>query len=268
MDEEILEAVSKSTNRNLVTSSLSLEARSTPRRRRPDVNFASAINLPVHTPLWETVALSLRQSIILGDLLPGLHLEEPALAERFQVSRSSAREALSQLAHEGFVQIEPRRGAFVVGLTEAAIRDIYELRFLLETHAGRRAVERADAEVVANLYAIVDQISHALDRSRPDLLAFADLGLHRQIIVLGGNDRIRTAWEPNAGVIRSMMSVAATADFTRRVVVDRHREIVRALELRDAQAYEDRLKTMMEDSQKLMIDILHSVQARAAKGAD
>ena len=251
----------------IVTSRRHDLLRPTTARRRDAANFSLSVDAPTHTALWETVAFGLRQAIIRGDLLPGLHLEEPALADRFEVSRSSVREALSQLAHEGLVHIEPRRGAFVVGLTEAVIRDIYELRLMLETHSARRAAERADAEAIADLHALVDQIGNAVNHNRPDLQAQSDLGVHRQIVVLGGNDRILAAWEPNAGVIVSMMSVAATAEFSRQVAVARHREIVRALELRDASALESYLRTMMDSSQRLMIDTLHSVQAKAHKAS-
>ncbi len=137
MDSRLGFTADDSAMERIVTSRRHDRVRPATARRRDAANFSLSVDAPTHTALWETVAFGLRQAVSRGDLLPGLHLEEPALADRFEVSRSSVREALSQLAHEGLVHIEPRRGAFVVGLTEAAIRDIYELRLLLEMHSAR-----------------------------------------------------------------------------------------------------------------------------------
>src|SRR6185312_14590413 len=101
--------------------------------------------------LWERVVAALRRAIIVGELEPGSHLKEPVLAARFGVSRLPIREAIAQLDHEGLVRIEPRRGAFVIGLTEHDISDIYECRLMLELAAVRRAAPRIDADGIADL---------------------------------------------------------------------------------------------------------------------
>src|SRR5438046_922384 len=95
--------------------------------------------------LWERVLAGIRRAIVLGDLAPGTHLKEPLLAQRFGVSRLPVREAIARLEREGLVRVEPRRGAFVVGITDHGVADIYECRLLLESYAIRRAAERIDA---------------------------------------------------------------------------------------------------------------------------
>ncbi len=74
--------------------------------------------------LWQRVVYAMRRAIVIGELEPGTHLKEPALAQHFGVSRLPVREAIAQLEREGLVRSEPRRGAFVVGVTEQAISDI------------------------------------------------------------------------------------------------------------------------------------------------
>src|SRR5437763_12623333 len=96
--------------------------------------------------LWERVAIAMRRAIVLGDLAPGTHLKEPLLAQRFGVSRLPVREAIARLEREGLVRVEPRRGAFVVGITDHGVGDIYECRLLLESYAIRRAATRVEAE--------------------------------------------------------------------------------------------------------------------------
>src|SRR6185437_16142801 len=92
--------------------------------------------------LWEVVAGALRWAIITGELGPGVHLQEPVLAQKFGVSRVPVREALVRLEHEGLVRSEPRRGSFVIGFTASDVQEIYEIRQFIETHAGRLAAER------------------------------------------------------------------------------------------------------------------------------
>ncbi|MDB5057498.1 MAG: transcriptional regulator, GntR family, partial [Chloroflexi bacterium] len=74
----------------------------------------------------------------MGELAHGSHLKEPSLAQRFGVSRLPIREAIAQLDREGLVEILPRRGAFVIGITDQDVSDIYECRTMIELAAVRR----------------------------------------------------------------------------------------------------------------------------------
>src|SRR5262245_7847594 len=103
--------------------------------------------------LWQRVIAALRRAIVLGELAPNVHLKEPLLAQRFGVSRLPVREALVQLEREGLVRVEPRRGAFVLGVTAQDISDIYECRHILETCGIQRTAALADAQAVASLQA-------------------------------------------------------------------------------------------------------------------
>lgn len=97
-----------------------------------------------------TLAASLYNEIISdihsGKLLPGTRLEEIELASRYNVSRTPVREALRNLAVTGVVEIRPRRGAIVVDLNTAHLRDILEVVADLEAMAARYAALRMTAE--------------------------------------------------------------------------------------------------------------------------
>src|SRR5437588_11613580 len=120
-----------------------------------------SIGIAPSEALWQRVAQALRQAIVLGHLEQGVHLKEPALAQRFGVSRLPVREAIAQLEREGLVRIEPRRGAFVIGVTEEDISDIYACRLMLETEAVRRAARRVTPDALAELEKHVDQMRAA-----------------------------------------------------------------------------------------------------------
>lgn len=93
--------------------------------------------------LKKQVIEALRTAILEGRFQPGDRLVEREICEMFQVSRTLLREALSQLAAEGILQIIPHRGPIVAIYTAEDARSIYELRATLEEMAGRCFAERA-----------------------------------------------------------------------------------------------------------------------------
>ncbi|MFG1378074.1 GntR family transcriptional regulator [Xanthobacter autotrophicus] len=95
--------------------------------------------------LKKQVIEALRSAVLEGRFQPGDRLVEREVCEMFQVSRTLLREALSQLAAEGIVQIIPHRGPIVAVYSAQDARAIYELRATLEEMAGRCFTERATA---------------------------------------------------------------------------------------------------------------------------
>jgi DNA-binding GntR family transcriptional regulator len=91
------------------------------------------------------IADVLRAEIQQGAVPAGSALRQEELAKRFGVSRLPVRDALLRLEAEGLVVVHPNRGAFVTSLSAADVREIYDLRVLLEGDLIERAVPRATA---------------------------------------------------------------------------------------------------------------------------
>src|SRR4051794_591821 len=85
--------------------------------------------------LRENVVEILIEAILAGKFRPGDRLNESELGRRFQISRAPIREALQQLQEQGLVLNQPRRGMFVVSLTDQDIDKINSLRLILESEA-------------------------------------------------------------------------------------------------------------------------------------
>ncbi|HEX7119592.1 MAG TPA: GntR family transcriptional regulator [Longimicrobiales bacterium] len=83
---------------------------------------------------------ALRERILRGDYPEGAPLRQDALAAEFGVSRIPVREALRQLEAEGLVTINPHHGATVSALSIEEVRELFELRALIESDLLRRAV--------------------------------------------------------------------------------------------------------------------------------
>ena len=74
----------------------------------------------------------LREDILSGKYEENEELKEVAIGEELGVSRTPVREAFRQLELEGLIQIIPNKGAYVTGITEKDVKDIYMIRSLLE----------------------------------------------------------------------------------------------------------------------------------------
>lgn len=93
----------------------------------------------------------LKDAILSGALAPGEKLRQESLAEAIGVSRLPVRSALIQLEADGLVLFHERRGAVVTTLSEAQVREIYELRTVLEGFALREAIRTMTPERLARL---------------------------------------------------------------------------------------------------------------------
>ena len=117
----------------------------------------------------------LRSDILGGELLPGMKLKLDALRERYDVSVNTLRETLSRLAADGLVEAEGQRGFAVMPASLADLIDITETRRLLECHAARLSVERADLEWESRLVASYHKLSKAEELVVQDADQHADL---------------------------------------------------------------------------------------------
>jgi DNA-binding GntR family transcriptional regulator len=108
------------------------------------VNALASLRRATTTP--DLIADTLREEILRGDLAPGQPLRQEELALRFGVSRLPVRDALLRLEAQGLVNVYPNRGAFVISLSADEVREIYEMRILLEGDILERAVPRMTAD--------------------------------------------------------------------------------------------------------------------------
>jgi len=93
----------------------------------------------------------LRRSIIMGHRAPGERLDLDALKKSYGTSITPVRDALQMLGQEGLVTIKPRSGYFVTHTTLKQLRDLLELREILELAAIERAAVRITDEQLEQL---------------------------------------------------------------------------------------------------------------------
>ncbi|CAM5767676.1 GntR family transcriptional regulator [Labrys miyagiensis] len=186
--------------------------------------------------LAELVIHEIRELIVSGRLGPGEQLSESVLAEQLGVSRTPVREAFLRLETEHLVEVRPQRGTFVFQYNEAQLRDICELREVLETGALRIAISRNREALVSQL----DKVASLSEtESTPNLADYQSLdnAFHEALVKASENRELIEAYARISGRVRT---IRYRLTRTPQQLADSrasHREIVEAIRAgRDAEA--------------------------------
>ncbi len=218
-----------------------------------------------HVSLRDQVLFELRRRIVDAQYRPGERLTEERLAEDFGVSRNPVREALRVVEAEGFVEVQPRRGAVVATPSEDTMRDMFAVRRLLEPLAARLAAERADDDQLKGLRGLLDEARAATEDG--DLVRVAELNsaLHSRVFELAGN---RWLLQFSVAMYRHVHWVFRLGAAARAAHSwEEHVRLVEALESRDADAAERAATEHVEAAEAAAIDQAAAAATEAAGAA-
>jgi GntR family transcriptional repressor for pyruvate dehydrogenase complex len=197
----------------------------------------------------DAIASTLAERVLSGQLAPNERLApERQLALEFGVSRPIVREALRALVERGLIDVEPSRGAFVRADTGpgrfqpldleylrrgTTARQLSEARLMLETEAVALAVDHANADDLATLWAALERLEASatpLERVRNDL------AFHAALVAAAHNPVIETMFASiQALTVELMVRSAGDTDIVRKSA-PYHRVAYQAVVDRDAEA--------------------------------
>lgn len=120
--------------------------------------FAELLEKNQFTPIRELIFQYLRDAIVSGQMEPEDHLFEEELAKKFNVSRTPIREAIRKLELEGLVQRSPRRGVIVRKFSLDDVKEIYDIRSILEGYAAKLAAENIEPHEMEKLRSIMEEM--------------------------------------------------------------------------------------------------------------
>jgi DNA-binding GntR family transcriptional regulator len=129
----------------------------------------------------------LRLQIANGTLKPGQRISELALSGQLGISRSPIREALAQLSLEGLVESIPYKGTYVKALDARRLKNLVELRVVLEEFAVRRAAEKASSRELDGMELLIEAIRERAVAGDFEGAVDADLHVHEYLIGLVSN---------------------------------------------------------------------------------
>ncbi len=183
--------------------------------------------------LADRVYGQLLSAILTGRLAPGTVVSELALARELSVSRTPIHDALRQLGKDGLVHQESRRRAVVAALTREDVRDIFDMRILLETEAARRAALRIDRPTLAGLRAEAQALAEA-KRNAAWKQRWVDFDetFHAAIARAAGSPRLAADINRYRLIHRGLNQMATTVDVLQNALAE-HDRILEALDQRD-----------------------------------
>jgi DNA-binding GntR family transcriptional regulator len=193
----------------------------------------------------ETAYAIIRSGVLSGRFARGERLREAQLAELAGVSRTPVREALRRLDSEGLVEFTPNVGARVTAWSTEELKDLYEMRSMLEGYGARLAAQRVSAEELdelADLAARMETLGH---RGAPsaDEMTVLNGEFHRAIVQASRNAQL-------ISLVRGMMEVPLiTRTFQRyspermRASTIHHNELVDAIRAGDGMWAESVMRT-------------------------
>jgi DNA-binding GntR family transcriptional regulator len=207
----------------------------------------------------QQVAGYIRRMIFDNRLRAGERVPQDEIAAELRVSRVPVREAVIALDREGWVMIEPHRGAFVIGLDEQSTRDHYELLGRFYGLVAQRATERGSDEGIAALVTFSRLLQDATD---PHEFTELNLEFLRQMVALGGSRRM-------SAVLRQMAQSIVPGDFFAEVpgamAIHKRglRAVVKALKARDGLRADEELEGLLRREADKVVVLL---QARGLFG--
>ncbi len=175
----------------------------------------------------------IRAGLLTGAFAAGSFIEESVACEVTGVSRSPVREALNRLAAEGYLDLHPRRGAMVRGLSAAELRDLHDVRLMVETHAARKiCADKRDLPPELSELCLAHEATSA-----SDLLACVEINrqFHQTLVAAAGNTVLTQVFDGlQAPLSRvAMLSLQQGVGKT-EIIEDEHRQMIEALRNHDA----------------------------------
>ena len=209
-----------------------------------------------------------------GDLEPGATLPNAAsLARELKMSRPSLREAIKTLAAKGLLSASPRRGTIVrprsdwnrldqdvlaweaeVAPTQQFIRDLFELRRMVEPEAASLASVRATDEGLVEIAAALDRMTRSGVISEESIAA--DLAFHRAILIHSCNEFLATFAPAIEASLRVTFEAQRSASPTSAHFVPPHQAIFDAIQGRQPELAKYRT---IEHLTRAETDALHAL---------
>lgn len=140
--------------------------------------------------LRDQIGESLSAAIVSGELAPGSMVSVPGLAAEFGVSATPVREAILDLEQRGFVRSVPNKGFRVTEVSKRDLRDIIEVRTMLEAPVMAALAGTISADEMPTWRRLADQISEHADAGNLTAFLEADRDFHLGLLSLHGNSRL------------------------------------------------------------------------------
>ncbi len=215
----------------------------------------------------ELVYKELEQAIIKGQLKPGEKLVTEKLARQMGTSRIPVREAMGRLEARNFIKVQPKKGVTVSELSESNLKEILEIRLMLEPAAAMKAASSSSEETLQRLERFNSQYVAAQTENDADEALRANKEFHftiyreaRMPILLS---MIQNLWNQVSPYYHIMFRQTMFHDpHTGNTY---HKKMIEGMAAKNPHKVGKWLKTDLVDSTKFVISVMRSMQVKKKK---
>jgi DNA-binding GntR family transcriptional regulator len=159
-------------------------------KRVDEFDFKNLGTVPVRRSLGQYVYHNLKQAIVLGEMAPGSRVVESRVADAMNISRTPVREAIHKLEREGFLKRCMNGGLAVAGLSRTEIREVFQIRSVLESYAARLAAVRHSGKDLAPLEDKIREFDVILEQGRLEVLPAVNTDFHDRLYGLSRSPKL------------------------------------------------------------------------------
>lgn len=184
----------------------------------------------------------IREDILNGKYKENDELRENTIAKELGVSRTPVREALRQLELEGLVSIIPNKGAYVNGISNKDIWDIYRIRSMLEGLCARMASENIQEKQLDDLEETILLSEFQMNKERgfnPEQIAGLDSRFHSILYEASGSRILCRVLKDFHNYVKNVRKSSIVSEERARKSIREHRQILRAIKERDGELAEE-----------------------------
>jgi DNA-binding GntR family transcriptional regulator len=207
---------------------------------------------------------SIKDDIVTCVLAPGKFMAQVELAETYHLGLTPVREALRQLAQEGFVQPVPRLGYIVSPITPKDVQEIYEMRIILETSSIRLAATRGTDREFEELLESADFSYTYKDRASYSRFLSQNKVFHQSIAALSRNSRLVQQVSRTMDELTRVFHLGLDIRDSAEEMRNDHLTICRAFVDRDANLAERLIRSEILLSRERVMEALKSYAGQAA----
>jgi len=204
--------------------------------------------------LQEKVYRRIIESILNGTFGAGTRLVCNDIAEQFKVSQTPVREALLRLEKEGFVYSVPRSGTYVNRFTSEEIREIYNIREVLEGLVARMAAASPNPDLLEKMRNVCEKYKLGIEQKDVNLCVQSDLAFHRILVEASGSKRLMNILESFHIQSISIKKRGVRYWFYAPVYLDEHRGILDVISQGKGQLAEKKIREHIRKGKERVLE--------------
>ncbi|KMJ45261.1 GntR family transcriptional regulator [Xenorhabdus khoisanae] len=206
-----------------------------------------------HSPqiLSKRIAETIRNKLVIGELLPGQRLSEAALSEQLEISRNTLREVFRLLTQEGLLKHEPNRGVFVAIPDIASIIDIYRIRQLIECQALAQAYPMHPS--VAKMKQAVEIAQQCREKQDWVGAGTENMRFHTAIVELTDSERLIAFYRNISAELRLAFGILNDPELLYAPYIDKNAHILELFNAGQNDLAANKMKEYLELSERTIL---------------